>query len=744
MKKTRKILSLFLSLAMLLSAFSITALASGINSENVFEGVIGVGDMSDYYKDNLSWTIENGALIISGDGEMRTYDMLNRTPWYLQKDSITSIVVEDGVTSISQYAFYELTNVKTVSISESVKSIGYSAFGFCSSLTEIEIPSSISKIEGQLFFYCLSLKNVILTNSITYIGENAFYTCESLKTITIPSSVKTIGKDAFGCCFALENICGKEGSAAEAYAKENGIDFVSIGASGDEEESSEESSEEISFEYFPEYNYAEGKSYTVSGAFLEGKEDDGVMLTDGLIPFYETSGATVAFVGTNSVNLVTIDLGKVFTDIKRVTVSGIVIDGNRQYSAKVKTSTDGNNFYYFSAYTTDEELLAGPSYSYTYAPTKAASARYIQVEFTNPAYVLTVGEIQVFGNENVFEESSEDVVVSEESSEDAIVSEESSEEILPEDKYFGFNMSASINAEDSSIIDVVLSIKDIKEELCTIELLLTFDPALVEGVVQESERPMDVFMTKVPMYTMQTGTAEILMPRYEQICTYEPDNKYYHLRFLDLLQYANAKPGEEYNGLINDEDIIITIQFRLLDGVPSNTDLVFEAKDVKGTATEGLIGVPGAEASATVTVNTFLPIDPESEHYLDSANNTMPNVVEKTTASEIVSALGNHGISAVITDKDGNALDSTAFVGTGCKVKASDGNEYTIIIKGDVDGSGDVTATDYLNVKRVFLNVYSLENEYFKAADTDGDGAISATDYIQIKGYFLGNIDIYK
>ena len=64
-------------------------------------------------------------------------------------------------------------------------------------------------------------------------------------------------------------------------------------------------------------------------------------------------------------------------------------------------------------------------------------------------------------------------------------------------------------------------------------------------------------------------------------------------------------------------------------------------------------------------------------------------------------------------------------------------------VKGDIDGTGIVNSTDYIQIKKMFLGTISLENEYFAAADTDNTGKINSTDYLQVKKYFLGQIDLY-
>ena len=62
---------------------------------------------------------------------------------------------------------------------------------------------------------------------------------------------------------------------------------------------------------------------------------------------------------------------------------------------------------------------------------------------------------------------------------------------------------------------------------------------------------------------------------------------------------------------------------------------------------------------------------------------------------------------------------------------------------GDVDGDGEITALDYLYLKRYILGTFSgeivLEN-----ADVDGDGKIDATDYLYLKRGYLGTFDLSK
>lgn len=76
--------------------------------------------------DNLTWTLnDKGELNISGTGEMYDYSIYEPTPW--NSDDVLSATIENGVTSIGNYAFSE--NCKSVFIPKSLKYIGEHAFG---------------------------------------------------------------------------------------------------------------------------------------------------------------------------------------------------------------------------------------------------------------------------------------------------------------------------------------------------------------------------------------------------------------------------------------------------------------------------------------------------------------------------------------------------------------------------------------------------------------------------------------
>ena len=84
--------------------------------------------------ESLTWTLQDGALTISGSGEMTDYAE-GSAPWYDKAGSIKSIAMDDGVTGIGAYAFQDCSSVESITIPDSVTGIGNGAFTGCTGLT---------------------------------------------------------------------------------------------------------------------------------------------------------------------------------------------------------------------------------------------------------------------------------------------------------------------------------------------------------------------------------------------------------------------------------------------------------------------------------------------------------------------------------------------------------------------------------------------------------------------------------
>ena len=123
--------------------------------------------------DDVYWSLENGVLTITGTGPM--WDYSNDWPtFYSLRDSITSLVIENGVTAIGEWAFFKLEAMTSVTIPSSVTSIASAAFNSCTSLTGVTIPESVSSIGDRAFSTCSGLTEIRFEGSAPSFGNYVF------------------------------------------------------------------------------------------------------------------------------------------------------------------------------------------------------------------------------------------------------------------------------------------------------------------------------------------------------------------------------------------------------------------------------------------------------------------------------------------------------------------------------------------------------------------------------------------
>lgn len=159
--------------------------------------------------------------LTKGTGSMQKYGdntysetSYKRTPWYMSRNSIKEIVIEDGVTNISYNAFNSCTGLINISVPNSVTSIDNYAFNNCIGLTNIIIPNSVTSIGNYAFSGCTHLESIDL-GSVETLGYYLFKGCVLLKNITIPNTVKNVANDNLRGAFA--------GSSIETSTIEKGI-----------------------------------------------------------------------------------------------------------------------------------------------------------------------------------------------------------------------------------------------------------------------------------------------------------------------------------------------------------------------------------------------------------------------------------------------------------------------------------------------------------------------------------------
>lgn len=152
--------------------------------------------------DNAKWTLDKeGVLRISGTGKMydfeNYYKPLTPTPWKDKADQIKYVLIEDGITSIGNDAFYK-----------------------CKQLTHVYIPNTITNIGSYTFAQCNKLQNIVIPESVKYIGKCGFQintVVWGLKNIIMRGNAPKIEDDTFMYVFAKlvvpDNASGYKGRA---------------------------------------------------------------------------------------------------------------------------------------------------------------------------------------------------------------------------------------------------------------------------------------------------------------------------------------------------------------------------------------------------------------------------------------------------------------------------------------------------------------------------------------------------
>ena len=165
---------------------------SGLTSITIPDGVTGVSDRAFYLCTGLTSITIPSSVTSIGFGS------------FAGCTSLTNITIPEGVTGIGERAFSGCSGLTSVTIPSSVTSISRYAFRGCSGLTSVTIPSSVTEIPRYAFQDCSGLINITMPDSVTYINDMAFQHCSSLTNVTIPGSVRSIGEDAFNGCSKLK------------------------------------------------------------------------------------------------------------------------------------------------------------------------------------------------------------------------------------------------------------------------------------------------------------------------------------------------------------------------------------------------------------------------------------------------------------------------------------------------------------------------------------------------------------
>ena len=154
--------------------------------------------------DDAFWELDSeNTLTIGGNG------IIDNPTWSTwQGHNIRKVVIEEGITQIDYAMFYNSSSLETVIIADSVVFIDEYAFANCGNLTSVRLSNRLTSIANHTFYKCYNLRSIDIPDSVTSIDEDAFRECRLLGSVGLnpTSRLDNIGPHAFCGCLSLSSI----------------------------------------------------------------------------------------------------------------------------------------------------------------------------------------------------------------------------------------------------------------------------------------------------------------------------------------------------------------------------------------------------------------------------------------------------------------------------------------------------------------------------------------------------------
>ncbi len=153
--------------------------------------------------------------------------------------------------------------------------------------------------------------------------------------------------------------------------------------------------------------------------------------------------------------------------------------------------------------------------------------------------------------------------------------------------------------------------------------------------------------------------------------------------------------------------------------------------------------LPGTEPEPPVVVVKELVVKSDSEYKDDGTY--LSGVKPTTSVGDVIAAFDNEDVR--VTDASGNSVDANSGIGTGCVISLYvDGavvDSTVVIITGDTNGDGGLTASDYIQISAHVSGNITLEDAFSKSADANADSSISPSDIAMLMAHINGTAYMY-
>ena len=158
-----------------------------------------------------------------------------------------------------------------------------------------------------------------------------------------------------------------------------------------------------------------------------------------------------------------------------------------------------------------------------------------------------------------------------------------------------------------------------------------------------------------------------------------------------------------------------------------NGEYELTARDTAGNESSIQFTIAKTQLDDTIT---------SSEYTVDAEGALIDKISHDTTLSTFKNNISTE-TGYKVTDLSGNEVSDTDLVGTGYKLTTDSGKEYALVVTGDLNSDGKITMTDISRMKKAYLKVITLENEYVKASDLNNDNELTMVDLSNVKKIYL-------
>lgn len=147
--------------------------------ENIIKGSCGAAASFSVDREG-----ERTILTVSGSGPM--VDSINaRSSIFAEyRDTVTDIVIEEGITAIGGYAFVKYAQLARITVPATAAYLGCSCFAEAGELEEVVLPEGVEVLGPKVFDKCPKLRRVSLPSTLRAVDFKAFSNDDALEHVS--------------------------------------------------------------------------------------------------------------------------------------------------------------------------------------------------------------------------------------------------------------------------------------------------------------------------------------------------------------------------------------------------------------------------------------------------------------------------------------------------------------------------------------------------------------------------------